>query len=1554
MKFMQVNLSRISGIALYVGVMLSLSLGSYAAIAQTGEVITSDLLMRWHNIQAQSPDTGKVADLLAEGERIIQRLQELESLRSNPNQPVGKSYYQRIVRLQDRFKDLLFHIEMARLSSLPTDEVKAMKADYEEERDRLAQEIVTLEDSIIYRGEIFLETYKQQISLKHYMSKQEMIVDFIYRLAEIYFRRGEDEFFTTNDVSSFKPALQKYRRIIDEFPASEYVDDALYNIAYVKNSSNREEDRLEAITLYKTLIEKYQNSNFVPEAYWRVAEHNFYQKPPNTQEAISYYSQLQRYPETSWYGRGLYKVGWCYFLEGDYPSAIDYFTQTVDISLDEELVAQDILFASMMDEALEYISICFAQDSTEWEGSGVDAAVAFVQEDSIRFNTYGRKIIEYLGDINKYQIGKYYLAIEAYKSYLALYPMDEKAPWIQDKIIECYSINLREFLPAYEGKLRLFADYRVDTEWDAANPDQELRSEADVIIEKHYFRALNENIGRAVKTNDPVQLTDCVEMSRNYLETFPQGPNAYTVNYNLAVLLDQHVTDRMAAYDEYIKVSSEYTDEQHRKEAAINAVIIAYKMIGERGDVPLDSLMGTEIGEHEQKYIDAVDNYLALFPQGEEAELFLLNAGGIYYNHGFYEDSRQYYNTLLETFPLSERRGTAYSFIMNGYFAAGQYSEAERIAKEIQAAGMDSSIVASAQTRQAESAFLGAEAMKTGGDLLAAAQEYRRTALETPDWNQADKAFFEAGLTFQQANAWTDANDAYLLMVERYPESELADKALYNVGYNTQSELGDKAFAAQTFERIALEYPESELAQDALRNASINYVEAENWNGAIGANTTYVAMFPAAIDANLFLFENAGLFLKLGDEAAANEIYSQYAQLFPDDPRVVRVRWERGTYLQDQGRQAEALAEFMAGIEAHRLLVAKGKTGEETYASRCLFEVIKSDFSIYESIDFAPANVVEARKTVKLAQRERLLQHLEELNRLAKDEMFEGLYMVGRVEEELSRAFAERVLPERGSAEEKILARETANQDAIEIAARAIDAYAKSADDLDIAVRVLRAKEAELERHKEELSIWMLEAQKADPKPSELPDSAAVLAGLDRGLEDIREGYDEGADWARRAREKVPELALRNAEIKFATVQAFLDLPDVGKNKQLKMLYRAAVLSEFVVPRSAAVIELYLQAIDKASFSADAEMWKSQAMSSLDRVFEVNKDEYKMLNERALASYARFYGIYGDLLNEGEGATTSGGLEAADIAELLVTYSDHSYNFAVASLNSQDVLLTAAEAGSEMPPDILSRFAASAIEEVFRVNDRYIGLSTEANESKANAETLQDQSVVWEDAVMTYEDCAYNFTGHQEEFLTIAMEFNRLHGNDQALALRVGWALVDLDRDTYLSLLEEYGEERWLRSDETFRVNPAYEDEWSSLGFNDAQWSEATVTNAGEGEGDLAGTLPLWTVIALDSITVAPDSLYLRKFFEINDQPVAGDLWISVDGGYSLLLNGEFVGAGEPGDGWTVAASYDISHILNTGQNTIAIMAVDPDSTTEGVRLALRYKVLPSQSTGGP
>jgi hypothetical protein len=72
-----------------------------------------------------------------------------------------------------------------------------------------------------------------------------------------------------------------------------------------------------------------------------------------------------------------------------------------------------------------------------------------------------------------------------------------------------------------------------------------------------------------------------------------------------------------------------------------------------------------------------------LFPSGEYTPNFLASAGGIYYNHKKFAESKVYFQTLVRRFPGAEQKSLAMRSIMDSYFALGKFKDSEMIAKRI-------------------------------------------------------------------------------------------------------------------------------------------------------------------------------------------------------------------------------------------------------------------------------------------------------------------------------------------------------------------------------------------------------------------------------------------------------------------------------------------------------------------------------------------------------------------------------------------------------------------------------------------------------------------------------------------------------------------------------------------------------------------------------------------------------------------------------------------------------------------------------------------------------
>jgi len=67
-------------------------------------------------------------------------------------------------------------------------------------------------------------------------------------------------------------AIEIYDKILNEYPQSDYADDALYTKAYLKEKMDQ---GVESRRIYQEVIDRYPDSHFAAESYMRLAEYFF-------------------------------------------------------------------------------------------------------------------------------------------------------------------------------------------------------------------------------------------------------------------------------------------------------------------------------------------------------------------------------------------------------------------------------------------------------------------------------------------------------------------------------------------------------------------------------------------------------------------------------------------------------------------------------------------------------------------------------------------------------------------------------------------------------------------------------------------------------------------------------------------------------------------------------------------------------------------------------------------------------------------------------------------------------------------------------------------------------------------------------------------------------------------------------------------------------------------------------------------------------------------------------------------------------------------------------
>jgi len=186
------------------------------------------------------------------------------------------------------------------LNTYSVEEVLRYREHYQKKIDELREEKLKLREKGIHDAETFVANNPDS----------KVLDKVLVRLAELYYEVADDEYLLQmqeydqkieqagssetdstlkEPVKDFSKSLSLYQRIIDEFPHSDLVDDALYNKGFILEERGEINTALE---IYHYLIKEYPKSRYVPESLIRIAEYYFNPPRNEIQTAIEYYKKF--------------------------------------------------------------------------------------------------------------------------------------------------------------------------------------------------------------------------------------------------------------------------------------------------------------------------------------------------------------------------------------------------------------------------------------------------------------------------------------------------------------------------------------------------------------------------------------------------------------------------------------------------------------------------------------------------------------------------------------------------------------------------------------------------------------------------------------------------------------------------------------------------------------------------------------------------------------------------------------------------------------------------------------------------------------------------------------------------------------------------------------------------------------------------------------------------------------------------------------------------------------------------------------------------------------
>lgn len=1482
-----------------------------------------------------------------------------------------------------------------------------------------------------------------------FLSEQGMKIkdrDRVYiRLAEYYIEEAEQQYdkevdlydekydeyekqyalFTTGELEEepvmpefpeydYTEPIEIYDRILTEYPAGDFADDALYGKAWLLDKMNQ---GAESRRIYQEVIDKYPDSHFAPESYIQLAEYFFAPRDDKTdeeeisleiQQAIQLYKKVLRYKDSKRYDEALYKLGWSYYKLAArephyYDDAISYFMMVADdITKAEELdPAAEISNPNVKEEAITYVGISFTDEA--YTTAGVDKARRMIER--IGDRSYGAEIIRAIGQTYQ-KIDEQEKAIYAYQNLLDMYPDYREGPIIQQNVVDALFALGRDN-DAYIARHALYENYGPQSGWYLRMEESDLQNKIDYLdaAKKYSEQALRTNIIldlehaeelAAAGTPDIDAYEKVIDGSLLYLNSFPTDSNAYEIHWSYAFLLDSRLGRFEDAFNEYIKVSNDYYEEHHQHQAALNAVFVADTLVKIRYGNLTDStstfslsdlaeLSPRSLTPEETRLIEAYDNYIRLFPVGEYTPKFLAAAGGIYYNHYKFAEAKVYFQTLVKRFPNAEQMNLALRSIMDSYFALGKFKDSEVVAKRIMSTpNISEEQRTFASKRLGQAIFKNAESLEEQGDFFGAGTEFFRVYQEAPfDERLVERAVFNSGLNYAKAKDWVRSIQSYDTLSTFYPKSEYAIPALENMA-ESYVELEQYSNAAGTYERVFNNYRETDNAETALYNASFYYTKGENWQEAINANQKYIAAYPDKTYSTDLFFKNAGLYLKLDNVTEANRIYEEFAKNYPDDPRAVEAYYERGKYYQENGMSDRAKSEFNLAIAKSETFRREGKDPNAFIAGEAvnaLAEILHKEYIAVELKQ--PESNLEAKKKELSSTLKELNQTYTKVLSFGSPRSFEATYNIARSYEEYAQKFSNQEINPNLDANRRFVERQKINEQSADLYEKAFDEYKNVVNNIPVVA--------------ERLGVDMF------AEVEEIPDSIlAIQDSLQLTRVAEKDSTRELAiKWYEQAKDKVSEMLYTQASLTTENVEQAVNITPVGTSRLQRLSYKLQVLMKVAAPAINKTIDAHIRNINEAEQSNLSNKFVEESKRQILLTKNILGQELEDLAHSALANYRDITtGDLPNLIERGYEATNSEGLNYYGLdedANQMIDYAREISKTAIESYSSTLNLAKEFNIQSDLirnTQDRLLRFAVEIGDEMKLLSD-----SAEVKSGYYRVRFDSTENYDYDEASIIFQNHTYNFQDSRIIVMESAFDIKNEHDIKNLWANKLLLRLIKLDPERYTESIEKERVE--VKSDDSWLFSTIYTPEiWTMFDFDDSGWQNVGVVYGSANPYATIGLNPeaIWAVhqMAIDSTqdslgmntpvgneatdytsnsmvfadsvledstsglsatayeSVNSDSIvFFRKKFYIDGTPTNGTFVVTADDDYRLYLNGDYI-IDDPENSFTVLDSIDfitLEYSLKKGDNILAIDVEDKDFTAQGLMFYGYFEVIPSDIT---
>lgn len=806
--------------------------------------------------------------------------------------------------------------------------------------------------------------------LERYPAEPRYTPDAMFRLAELYFEKANDDFLIADEsyqeqreayeageladapddpVRDYAKSIETFRKLIENWPDYRLLDGAIYLLAYCEQQMGNEQL---ARDLFAKLIVERPDSQFVPEAWIRIGEYHFDFNELDLARAA--YEQSMQFPDSAFYDKALYKLAWTYYRQDNFDQAIAHFKRLVEYS-DEQSRRTGGEGSVLREESIQYIAISLAEEDWDLDGAkdpdfGLVRARRYITGDK----PYEREVLAQLGEY-LFDNTRYVDAIDIFNFQLKRYPLDRRNPEIHERVILAL-LRADELDKAFAERSKLSQYYGVGSDWfihqqkignaEATRYAENLVKDNLIQSATWYHAEAQKQRDRGVVEDDAAILAEARDKYSvaakgyaDFLKKYPNDKDFYQWNFYWAECL-YYSGQYEPAYQQYRVVREmDVANNDYQEIAGFNAIkAMEYRVteLVERGELPAKVLPRGAIDDAR----DAAESQEAarenVEDRGDQKQVVQVEKlQPLVYDYVTAMDRYVVLGLRNEQDPALDAKFAFQSAKV--YYDYNDYENARRRFDwivnnypENEVAYLAGSLILETYRNENDFPGLAAAAERLGnvikGEQAAAIKAEVRTLQLGALFKSAEQAFAE--------KRYEQAAEEYLKLISENPDTEHKAKGLNNAAVAYENVRRYES-AMRLYERVYKEHPRDPLATYALYRMAVNQERFFDFDAAIQSfelfydksqSRTAQEMASTGLDFDLSekqsdaLLNAAILKENLQKYPDAARGYERFVREQPSDERAADTAWQAALVWEkagDKRRMIDAIERFIGDYGAN-------------------------------------------------------------------------------------------------------------------------------------------------------------------------------------------------------------------------------------------------------------------------------------------------------------------------------------------------------------------------------------------------------------------------------------------------------------------------------------------------------------------------------------------------------------------------------------------------------------------------------------------------------------